>query len=117
MVTKSISLSDDEAAGLRAYLEASGEDEPDALKRAAMRGLEAMRLERGILAFREGRGSSEGAEIAGVPRAEFLQILIDRGEKLLTGPSTLPEQLAYLAEQRGDERLADIARELARSRD
>lgn len=117
MLTKSIELSEDEAAALAAYLEASGEAEATVLKQAALRGLEEMRLERAVKAFRQGSGSSEAAQIDGVPRAEFLQILVDEGVALLKGPSTLPEQLEYIAQQRGSERLAAIARDLAGDRD
>ena len=117
MLTKSIRLTEEEAAQLKEYTAISGEVEAAALKRAAMRGLKEMRLEQGILAFLDGRGSSEAAEVAGVPRAEFLQVLIDKGVHLLRGPSTVPEELEFLAEQFGNERLAAVARALKEDRD
>ena len=68
------------------YLAITSEIEAAVLKRAALRGLRELRTEQGILAFLEGRGSSEAAAIAGLPRAGFLQLLIDKGVTLLGGP-------------------------------
>jgi hypothetical protein len=56
--TKSIRLSDEEAASLREYVELSGEVEAVALKRAAMRGLREFRLDQAILAYINGRDSA-----------------------------------------------------------
>ena len=117
MVTKSIRLTEDEAAELEAYVEASGEAEADALRQAAIRGLKEMRLERGIRAFREGRGSAEAAAIAGVPRAALLQMLIDMGETLDRGPSRLVESLEFLGRELGDERLLAVAHKLTEGDD
>jgi predicted HTH domain antitoxin len=117
MVTKSIRLTESEAADLRRYLDVTGEVEAHVLKRATMRGLRELRIEQGILAFRQGRWSSEAAEIAGLPRAEFLWLLTEKGITILEGPSALADELAHMAEQLGDERLAAIARELHQSRD
>lgn len=50
MLTKSIRLTEEEAAELREYLAATGEVEATVLKRAALRGLKELRLEQGILA-------------------------------------------------------------------
>ena len=113
MATKSIRLTEAEAAELRDYLATTGEVEAVALKRAAMRGLREMRIEQGILAYLNGRGSSEAAQIAGLPRAEFLQVLIDKGVTLLEGPSTLRSELEALAERLGDDGLAILASKLS----
>jgi predicted HTH domain antitoxin len=113
MRTKSIRLTEEEEAALRQYVQATGEVEATALKRAAMRGLREMRLEQGILAYLNKASSSEAADIAGVPRAVFLQELMDRGITILDGPSTLRAQLEKLAELLGNERLAQAAAELA----
>ena len=112
MQTKSIDLTDEEAAELRKYSEASGEGEAAALKQAALRGLREMRLEQAFRAYREGRGSSDAAEIAGLPRAIFLQLLIEHGESLIDEDPPLADQLGTLAKAFGDERLASAARKL-----
>ncbi|MBI4492236.1 MAG: hypothetical protein HY690_05530 [Chloroflexi bacterium] len=117
MLPKSIRLTEAEAAELQRYVSLTGEVEATALKRAALRGLREFRLERGIMAYIEGRSSSEAAEIAGIPRAEFLQVLVEKGVTLLKGPSTLAAELGFLAQQLGDEKLAAVASKLAEARD
>ena len=112
MATKSIRLTEEEAAELREYLAVTGEVEAVALKRAALRGLKDLRLEQGILAYLDGRGSAEAARIAGLSRAELIQVLIEKGITLLEGPSTLGAELEALAEALGDDRLAGAAREV-----
>jgi predicted HTH domain antitoxin len=116
MPTRSIQLSDDEAQGLQRLHDATGEAEDALLERAVLRGLQELRLEAGIQAFKDGRGSSEGAAIAGVPRVVFLEMLADRGVKILDGPSTLATDLADMAQWLGNERLAEAARKLADSK-
>jgi predicted HTH domain antitoxin len=111
--TKSIRLTDAEAAQLREYLATTGEIEAAALKRAALRGLRELRLEQGILAYLETRNSTAAAEIAGLPRAEFLQVLIDKGITILDGPSTLAAELGALAEHLDSQRLAAVAKQLS----
>lgn len=113
MLTKSIQLSEEEDAELQQCLAVTGGDEADVLKCAALRGLRELRLEQGIRAFRQGRSSSEAAQIAGLPRAMFLEILMDEGETLLDGPSTLADELGALAERLNRPRLAAVARKLA----
>ncbi len=113
MVTKSIRLSESEAADLRDYLDATGEVEAQVLKRAAMRGLRELRIEQGILAFLKGSWSSEAARIAGIPRAEFLWLLMEKGIPLLDGPATLSEELEHLANEFGRDRLAEVATAIA----
>ncbi len=120
MLTKSIRLSDDEADDLQHYVSLTGEVEASVLKRAAMRGLRDMRLEQGLLAFIQGQGSigsAEAARIAGIPRAEFLQILVDRGIAMFHGPWSLAAELDSLAEYLGDEKLASVATGLNQQRD
>ena len=68
MVTKSIRLTEEEAAELQKYLAVTGEVEAAVLKRGTLRGLKELRLEQGILAYLTGQGSAEAADIAGLPR-------------------------------------------------
>lgn len=113
MLTKSIRLTKDEAAELGRYTELTGEVEATALKRAALRGLRELRLEQALLTYLERHNSTAAAEIAGIPRGEFLQIVVDKGITILDGPSTLAEELLGLAEQLDDERLTAAAQRLA----
>lgn len=117
MLTRSITLTEQEAEDLRYYAANAGEVEDAALKRAALRGLRELRIEQALRAYAERGDSSEAAEIAGMPRAEFLQLLIDRGITMLDGPSTLVRALEFAADQLGSERLAELARALPRSDD
>ena len=110
MPTKSIGLSEEEAAELQEYLEMTGEEEESVLKRAVLRGLPDLRLEQGFRAFEDGLGSAEAAEIAGLSRAAFLQELIDQGMTMLEGPSTLARELETLACAFGNERLKAAAK-------
>jgi hypothetical protein len=113
MLTKSIRLTEEEAAQVKEYVALTGEVEATVLKRAALRGFKEMRLEQGILAYIQGEGSAEAAAIAGVGRAEFLWLLAERGVPLLKDPLAFSDGLEYLAEQLGDKRLAAIARTLS----
>jgi hypothetical protein len=117
MPTKSIRLSEQEAAELRQYLAATGEVEAVALKRAAMRGLKDLRQEQALLTYLEGRGAFEAAQIAGLSRAEFLQLLVEKGITVLEGPSTLGAELDALAREFDSERLARAAKQLDPSPD
>lgn len=117
MITKSIRLTDDEAAELRTYLGLTGEVEATVLKRAALRGLRELRLEQGLMAYLGGQGSAAAAEIAGLPRAAFLQVLVDRGIALLEGPSDLATELELLGQQLGNDRLRSAASRLAGDRE
>lgn len=112
---KSIRLTNEEVAELREYVEATGEVEASVLKRSAMRGLRELRLDEGILAYLEWRDSAAAADLAGLPRAEFLQALVDRGITILAGPSTLAPELDLLAGRLQDERLAQIATQMVAS--
>jgi predicted HTH domain antitoxin len=113
MITKSIRLTEAEAAELRAYVVLTGEVEANVLKRAALRGLKDMRLEQAILAFIRGASSTEAAELAGIPRAVLLWELGERGVPVLQGPSTMGAALESLAEAFHDEKMAAVARKLA----
>jgi hypothetical protein len=115
MPTRSIRLSDSEASELQHLLAETGESEESLLRRAALRGIRDLRIEEGIRAFQTGRGSSDAAAVAGVPRAVFLQMLLDRGVTVLDGPGSFAEDLDVLAQRLGDDRLAGVARTLRRS--
>src|SRR5438477_5838865 len=109
MATKSIRLMEAEAAELREYLAVTGEAEAVALKRAALPGLKDLRLDQGILAYLDGRGSAEAARVAGLSRAELIQVLIEKGITLLEGPSTLGAELEALAEaMRSEEHTSEL---------
>ncbi len=107
MRTKSIRLTDEEASLVRDYAARTGEVEASVLKRATLRGLREMRLDDGILAYLATRDSSYAAEVAALPRAIFLQTLIDKGVTILDGPSTLAEELRALAHRLGDAHLEE----------
>ena len=109
MPTKSITLSDDEAADLDELIAATGEPEAVTLKRAALRGLKQLRIEQGLLAYLDGSASDDAAAIAGLPRAVFLATVADRGLPMLAGPSTLAAELEFLAARLGSQRLAAAA--------
>ena len=112
-VQVSVQLSAEEAEELRLLQVATGESEEDILSRAAVQGIRDLRLEQGIRAFEEGGSSSEGAAIAGLPRAIFLQELIDRGIEMVGPEPSLAMQLAELGRRLGDERLTEAARFLS----
>jgi predicted HTH domain antitoxin len=111
LTTKSIRLTEEEAADLREYLELTGEVEAVALKRAAVRGIRELRLAEGIRVYLEERDSGHAARVAGLPRAEFLHVLADKGISVLDGPSSLATDLDGLARRFGDQRLARAAAE------
>jgi len=112
MPSRSIELTDDEANALQELLAVTGESEAATLKRAFTRGLEDLRIEQAIRVFKERGSSSEAAAIAGLPRAHFLQLLIDEGVNLLDGPSTVGNEVEVLGERLGNARLRAAAREL-----
>ena len=112
MRSTSIQLDDNEADGLRALVEATGESEEELLRRAAARGIRDLRLEQGIKAFKNGAGSGEAAMIAGMSRIDFLEILMDRGITMLDSEPSLHDTLQALACRFGDERLTEVARSI-----
>src|SRR5579864_6883407 len=112
LTTKSIRLTEEEVADLHEYLEISGEIEAVALKRAAMRGIRELRLAEAIRVYLDERDSEHGARIAGLPRAQFLNFLTEKGVSVLDGPSSLSAEIEGLARRFGDTRLADVAAEV-----
>jgi len=115
MITKSIRLSDHEAAIVREYVDLTGEVEASVLRRAMLRGLQDLKLEQAVTFYLRNGDSDEAAKVAGLPRAQFLNVLIDRGVTLLKGPSTVAEDVAFLAEALGNERLRSAAAAVASS--
>jgi hypothetical protein len=115
MQTKSIRLTEEEAAELDEYVRQSGEVEASVLKRAALRGLREDRIERAVLLYLRGASTSEAARLARLPRARFLDLLADKGVVILEAPSSLPEELDAVARLSGDAALAEAA-EAVRSR-
>ncbi len=112
MLTKSIRLNEEEARDLEELVQATGEVEASVLKRAALRGLRDERLDKAMLLFVNGASSSEAAALARMPRARFLDLLADRGVAILDSPSTVPEELEAVAGLLGDERLAEVAKDV-----
>jgi predicted HTH domain antitoxin len=111
LTTKSIRLTEEELADLREYLELTGEVEAVALKRAALRGIRELRLAEAIRVYLDERDSEHAARIAGLPRAQFLQVLAEKGISILEGPSSLASELEGLARRFRDEALARAAAE------
>jgi predicted HTH domain antitoxin len=112
LITKSIRLTEQEAADLREYLDITGEVEAVALKRAALRGIRELRLTEAIRVYLDERDTERGARIAGLPRAQFLHVLAEKGISVLEGPSSLASELDGLARRFEDQRLAQVAAEL-----
>jgi hypothetical protein len=79
------------------------------LLRAAIRRLRAERIEQAVLLYLDGAGSAEAADLARVPRAEFLDLLASKGVALLDAPSSIPEELEAMGKMLGDDRLTDVA--------
>lgn len=113
MPTRSIHLSDSEAEGLQHLHETTGETEDQLLERAVQRGLQELRIEEGIRVFRATGSSSDAAAICGLPRAVLLHEMGERGVVLLEGPSTFAADLAAIARDLDDERLAVVAQKLS----
>ena len=108
--TKSIRLTEEEARELQDFVARTGAVEATALKHAALRGLREERLDHAVLEYLRQRNSSQAAAVANLSRAEFLNVLVQRGITLLDEPSTLATELENLAEDFGNERLARAAR-------
>jgi hypothetical protein len=111
-----IQLTDDEAEALRALAEAIGAEESNVLQDAVRQGLQELRLEHGIRAYRRGEGSAAAAAIVGIGRAEFLEHLASQGVIVIDSPSTVAEELAALAESLDDQRLSQLATRLKAAR-
>jgi len=112
MLTKSIRLTEDEAAELREYVDISGEIEAVALKKAALRGIRELRLSEAILLYLNERDTDRAARVAGLPRAQFLNVLAEKGISVLEEPSSLASELEGLARRFGNERLTQVAADL-----
>ena len=110
MATRSIELTEDEENDLRELVAVTGESEAALIERVLGRGLKDLRIEQAVRAFKERGSSSEAAAIAGLPRAYFLQLLIDEGVEILSGPDTLDQELERLAEELGGPGLRDLVR-------
>ena len=109
LTTKSIRLTEEELADLHEYLEMTGDIEAVALKRAALLGIRELRLAEAIRVYLKERDSEHGARIAGIPRAQFLQILTEKGISILEGPSSLASEMEGLARWFRDGRLGRAA--------
>ena len=96
MVTKSIRLTEEEADEVAGYLQLVGGTVAALLKEAALRGFREMRVSRGVLAYVEGAPVAEAARIAGLPRAPFLQALIERGISVLRDAGDVQAELDAL---------------------
>jgi hypothetical protein len=59
------------------FTEFTGETEATAMKRALQRGLQAERLDQAFLAMHRGASTAEAAQIAGLPRAVFIEECLD----------------------------------------
>jgi predicted HTH domain antitoxin len=112
LTTKSIRLTEEEVADLHEYLEISGEVEAVVLKRAAVRGIRELRLAEAIRVYLDERDSDHAARIAGLPRAQFLHVLIEKGISILDDPSSLAPEMEGLARRFGDRRLSEAAVEV-----
>lgn len=109
MLTKSIRLTEEEARELDDLVRESGEVEAGLLKRAALRGLREDRVDRAVLAYLRGASAEQAAALAHLPRAPFVDLLAERGIRILDDPSSVPEELELLARLGGDLRLASAA--------
>lgn len=109
MFTKSIRLTEEEASELESFVRDSGEVEAAVLKRAALRGLREDRIDHAILAYIRGEGTDRAASIASVPRARFIDLLLEKGIRVLDQPSSLADELDLVAQLTSDKRLGDAA--------
>jgi hypothetical protein len=105
--TKSIRLTEDEAQELDDFVRESGEVEAAVLKRAALRGLREDRVDRAFLAYLRGETTARAAAIARASRARFIDLLAEKGIRVLEEPSTLTDELDLIARLSGDHRLSD----------
>jgi len=96
VITESIRLSDAEAREVAADRGLVGGTEAALLEEATLRGLREIRRSRAVAADTAGASSSGAARIAGLPRAPFLQALMDRGVALLRGPSAVETEMDAL---------------------
>jgi hypothetical protein len=76
-ITKSVRLTPAEVQQWAEFTTFTGETEATAMKRALQRGLQAERLDQAFLAMHRGASTAEAAQIAGLPRAVFIEECID----------------------------------------
>jgi hypothetical protein len=76
-ITKSVRLTPAEVQQWADFTEFTGETEATAMKRALQRGLQAERLDQAFLAMHRGASTAEAAQIAGLPRAVFIEECLD----------------------------------------
>jgi len=76
-ITKSVRLTPAEVQQWAEFTEFTGETEATAMKRALQRGLQAERLDQAFLAMHRGASTAEAAQIAGLPRAVFIEECLD----------------------------------------
>ena len=116
-IAKTVRYTEDEIREIREYADLTGEQEAVLLERASIRGLREERLERGLMAYLGGAGSSEAAHVAGLDRHTFLNVALERGVVMSDDdPGTLLRDLAQAAEVLHDERLANAVALVARSK-
>lgn len=76
-ITKSIRLTPAEVQEWADFTASTGETEATAMKRALRRGLQGERLDQAFLAMHRGASTAEAAQIAGLPRAVFIEECLD----------------------------------------
>jgi len=76
-ITKSVRLTPVEVQEWAEFTAFTGETEATAMKRALRRGLQGERLDQAFLAMHRGASSAEAAQIAGLPRAVFIEECLD----------------------------------------
>ncbi len=111
-LTKSIRLTVQEADELHDFTRRTGVVEAAVLKKATLRGLQEERLDHAVLEYTRHHDSAEAAALARLSRAEFLNVLAERGITVLETPSTLAEELGSLARGLKSDKLARAARRL-----
>jgi hypothetical protein len=77
VITKSVRLTPAEVQQWAEFTTFTGETEATAMKRALQRGLQAERLDQAFLAMHRGASTAEAAQIAGLPRAVFIEECLD----------------------------------------
>jgi hypothetical protein len=76
-VTKSVRLTPAEVQQWAEFTAFTGETEATAMRRALQRGLQAERLDQAFLAMHRGASTAEAAQVAGLPRAVFIEECLD----------------------------------------
>jgi mannose-6-phosphate isomerase-like protein (cupin superfamily) len=76
-ITKSVRRTPAEVEQWAEFTTFTGETEATAMKRALQRGLQAERPDQAFLAMHRGASTTEAAQIAGLPRAVFIEECLD----------------------------------------